>query len=148
VPKNPYGIFGIVPDYLGLGALADRADKMRLFTNDHHVAFTGDDALSVAESVSAIKKALAECQQEVPFCTPDAFCGVQRLRENHWRLVLVDPGHLRQLGVKTTVRAAPSFVINSVVDRITGERLEHSPREIPVEIDRGLFRILDVLTKE
>ncbi|NIA14648.1 MAG: hypothetical protein GWP08_11260 [Nitrospiraceae bacterium] len=143
VPKTPYGIFGIVPKYLGLGAL-DGA--VQAFDTDHHVLYENDAPLGIDGSVAFLKKTLAETQEKVPFHTPDAFCGVQQLDEGHWRLFLVDPGHLRQLGVSTDIQAAPRLHIARVTDRVSGTELEHTKQTIPVGIKPGLFRILDVVT--
>jgi len=144
VPRTPYGMVGILPDYFGLGTLEGRC---RTFTTDQHVIDGDGEPLTVEASAAAVKSALEETQNDLLFRCADAFCGVQKLGDNQWRLVLVDPGHLRQQGVETSIESSLSLRVLSVVDGITGKDVGHTQQAIPLTIEPGLFRILNVTTE-
>ncbi len=139
VPANPHGIYGILPDYLDFRRLGP--GRQILATDLWSIG--GDEGpVGLAASAGKLRQALASYR--MPFAANGVFLGIQRFSPGRYRLFLVDPGHIKQEGVRTTVRYSGPGRIVRVTDRLTGESLRSIGNSVAVTTRPGLFRILDV----
>jgi hypothetical protein len=141
VPNTPYGIVGILPDYLD----ASRLDEVKAtFLTDQNVVIEDGNALDIETSVARVQDAAAKYGDTVAFTADNCFVGIQKFSETHYRVVLIDSGYLEQKGAQVMLKCNLDRPIKSVRDRIDGGLLNHGKHEIGVGVQEGLFRILDV----
>ncbi len=146
IPATPYGLVAIVPGAVNTDRVANI--NRWLHTDGIHVWEEGSEKLRGKEAAVFLKKSFEAAADDLLFrqtSRDKVFLQVLRVKDNHYRLILIDPGWINPAdhSVDISIQIPGSFEVNDIISR---KDIQISDAVISVEVPAGLFRILDVTT--
>lgn len=143
VPATPYGLVAFVPAQTNLDDVANVTDWWH--TDGIYIWKERGERLTGKEAARALEEDFSEAANKLPFRqVHDAvFMQIIRMKNNHYRLVLVDNGWInpkeREINIK--VQMEGNFTAVNALDK-SGYEISGDHFKVPVPA--GLFTIVDV----
>jgi lambda-carrageenase len=143
MPPTPYGLVAFVPEFADLN---DVAHVHQWWHTDGICAWKeGGPKLTGAEAAKALQSDFQKAAEQLPFrqISDPVFMQVLRIKEDHYRLVLVDPGWIdpadRKVEVK--IQLPGEFKAENILNR---QVYPVSNGMFSLEVPAGLFAVVDV----
>jgi len=143
IPATPYGLIAFVPEYADLSQVAGvrdwwHTDGIYIWKEDISEKLTGMSAATTLQS------AFEEGAKQLPFRVNGyAFLNILKIKKNHYRLYLIDPGYLDPANRNVQVKIQMKGIFEAI-DILNGNPVSIKDSEINVEIPAGSLRIIDV----
>jgi lambda-carrageenase len=146
VPATPFGLVAFVPEFTDLNDVANISEWWH--TDGIYVWKDNGPRLYGSEAANALKADFEKAAARLPFRqvnSEDAvFMQIIRLKENHFRMVLVDPGWInpKDHRVDIKIQLEGNYRVENVLDK---QHYNISNKQFTVNVPAGLFTVVDVI---
>ena len=143
VPPTPYGLIAIVPEFADLKKVANVSEWWH--TDGIYIWKDGEEKLTGMEAAKAFGADLEKAAEKLLFRqTGEAvFMQVLRVSDDHYRLLLADPGWLDPQDRKAEIKIQLDGDF-SAEDILAQQQVEIVNNQFSVQVPAGLFAVLDV----
>lgn len=144
VPPTPYGLVAIVPEFTDLNNVANVSEWWH--SDGIYIWKEGEDKQTGKDAAKAFRADLEKAAEKLPFRqTGEAvFMQVLRVKDDHYRLLLADPGWLdpKDRAVKINIQLEGNFGAENILEQ---QQVEVYNNQFSVQIPAGLFVVVDVI---
>ena len=143
VPPTPYGLIAIVPEFADLNKVANVSEWWH--TDGIYIWKEGEEKLTGMEAAKAFRTDLEKAAERLPFrqTGEEVFMQVLRVKEDHYRLLLADPGWLDPKDRKAEIKIQLNGSFNAE-DILAQQQVEITNNQLSVQVPAGLFVVVDV----
>jgi len=144
VPATPYGLVAMVPQQTNLDQVANVEDW--LHTDGIYIWREGQEKLTGKAAADMIKREYEQAAKQLLFrqvSADPAFMQVVKVKEDHYRLYLLDPGWVdpKAREVEVKIQMEGDFKVKNLLEK-TDYRI--SEKGFKVKVPAGLFTIVEV----
>ncbi len=143
VPPAPYGLIAIVPEFADLNKVANVSEWWH--TDGIYIWKDEEEKLTGMEAAKAFSADLEKAAEGLPFrqMGEAVFMQVLRVKDNHYRLLLADPGWLDPAERKAEIRIQldGNFNAENILEK---QQVEITNNRFSVQVPAGLFVVVDV----
>jgi len=146
VPATPYGLVAFVPEFTDLKNVANIGEWWH--TDGIYVWKDNGPRLLGSEAAKALKADFEKAAERLPFrqVNPEdaVFMQIIGIKENHFRLVLVDPGWInpKDHHIDIKIQLEGNFRVENILDK---QHYNISNQQFTVNVLAGLFTVVDVI---
>jgi hypothetical protein len=146
IPATPYGLVAFVPEFTNLDDVAHIKDWWH--TDGIYVWKQGGPKLTGEEAAVALKADFKQAAEKLPFrqTSKAVFLQVLKMGDDHFRLVLVDPGWIdpRDREVEVKIQLEGDYGVKNILSK---QEYEVTENNFMVKVPAGLFAVVDVKKK-